>query len=389
MSTLLNLIILGAVVIVVVAVVIFVSKFSSSTLEILKEEGSLIWLDHDKWTLEPFVPLSKKSISGVVAFDDDRYSHDVTSYPHLYGGKNITENQVWVVKGRAPVNYKFWTFGVYLMTENVALRYEPVESSYNSEMIKTARDGDELVMLFSPNYKLAEHVANKLRQTEYTKIKKGKQVVFKYFSLPDYNPRSKYSMIFDAYNGSSGSLPKFAVSRYTYIPGKENVLPFYPTKKVKPMSSVVDTTINEIDLVGGMEEAFDVQLEKYIGAFRMKYVTQFKKSSNTNSIYTDSGPIEISQGEEIKVGLIDHSSIGKCLYSEILFIDDLTGRVYDSQTISEFNPATVNKTGKIKIVTHVPASSRIRIMEHIVVDMSTYIKPSEDTIIPARVYVVR
>jgi hypothetical protein len=386
MYTLRNFLIVFAIIVVFIAVFYFYKKNKENKATRLDiEEGSFIWLEQNDWHLRPIIPLSDTTILGTCLFGFDRYDSKLDSLSTLYGGRTITDKQAWVIRGVSAKVIKYWSFSLFKLNDKREKSLQPVGYSINNEMVKDSRNGDDLVLIISPNYKLAEAVANQIHQKEYRqKLGDDKYVIFRYFPIPNYDASAKYTFLYEAARNNGGALPKIIASRYTYSEKDQSKFPFFPVEKGKEIDTINEDTLDENKTLGNDPDIFDRQIEKQIDRYTFKKISTFLPIHHSDYIYTDSGPIDVSSTDSLIVGVADHSSNGKCLYSEIIFVDDIKGKVYYSANISDIN-------GKIKIkifTVDIPYwVTRVRVYERIVVDMSTKIRPDAKTIITARTYV--
>ena len=378
-------------IIVVICVVAFIyclsNKKKQSKPEFRIEEGVFMWLDQQQWAIPPIVPLSQDTLLGSLSFENERYDPQQDTLSILYKGRTIEQNQAWVIRGKANKLLEYWGFSLFKLHDNRSQTLKSIGYGLNKEMVKDTRNNDDLVIVVSPNYKLGEFIANRIHQEDYNKhMHDDRHVIFTYVPIPYYDPSAKYTYLFEATKNASGMLPKFSVYRYTYLPAEINIFPFYPVEKKVKIKTITDHTVDETkDL-----DIFDRQMESSIKQYRTKVIAEFVPPHNLDYLYTDSGILEVQSGETITVGVIDHSSNGKCVYSELLFVNATTGLVYDSRHISSLDPISVDPNGKIKIFSSiVPINiTSVRVYERIVVDVSTRIGPDPKTIVPARIFVI-
>lgn len=377
-------------IIIIVLIIVFVLYSIQDQIRhynVRVEEGNFTILKENEWDIRPLVPTSKNTLLGIPTFEDDRYDTDLASISLLYGGKKIKKNEAWVIKGRIPHNLIYWNFGAYMLSDGVSEEYTPIEASINNRMIPSVKDGDDIVCIMSPSYKLADYIMREITFQEYRdKDLNKKHVIFRYFPIPNYNPNAYYNLIFNSYIHEDSSFPQFKVSKYI-SEEPEDVFKFYP---VKPSTNLVlknKNTLDENKLDRGssfIERNLDNQIKKYKQKIAMKPVGPFSQ----DILYLSSDVIDIKNNDQIIVGAIDHSANGKCLYSEILFVDDVTGRCYDNQIVSRYDALNIETTSKIRIVqSSKPPSNRIRVIERICVDLSTKFRSDIETIIPAVVYI--
>lgn len=354
-----------------------------------REEGKFLWLYPNMWNTPPLTPYSNDTLLGTPMFEGDRHDPNIDTLPHLYGGKLIGDKQAWVIRGVSSKVLKYWSYTLFKLGKK---SISPVGYSINNEIVKDSRNGDDLVLIVSPNYKLAEAIANEIHEKDYKiKLSDDRHVIFRYFPIPDYNASSKYTFLYEAaQNGGGGSPPKITVSRYSYIQGKEDPYPFFPVEKSKDIQSIGEDTVDENKTLGDDCKIFDRQLEKQIGKHQSKYISTFSSMEHPDYIYTDSGPIDVVPGNKLITGVVDHSSTGKCLYSQLIYMDDVTGRVYDNYNISDYDPSIIDLNGKIKLFITIipPGITRVRVYEKIIVDLSTKVKPDPSTIVSSRTYII-
>jgi hypothetical protein len=295
-------------------------------------------------------------------------------------------NEAWVIRGRIPYSLIYWSFGAYMLSDGISEEYTPIEANINNKMVPSVKEGDDIVCIMSPNYKLSEYVANKIKHDHYNTEDKKKNVVFRYFSIPNYNANAYYNLIFNSYIHDDSSYPLFEVEQY--IGYDKDAFPFYPVKPSVRMILNNKNTINECILGNGsdfIQRNLDKTLTKAKRKISLKTIGPFSQ----DILYLDSGTIELKNNDKIAVAAIDHSSNGKCLYSEILFIDEEDGKCYDNKIVGRYDPVKIEKTCKMRIIqTEIPASKKIRIIERICVDLSTKFRSDIDTLIGSTVYVL-
>lgn len=391
MDLLWKLLILISIIIIFIVIFCFVKhNKKNKTPKLHREEGNFLWLYPDMWNTPPITPYSNNTLLGTPMFEGDRHNPSLDTLPYLYGGKLIGDKQVWVIRGVSCKVLKYWSYSLFKLGKK---SMTSVGYSINNEIIKDSRNGDELVLIVSPNYKLAEAVANEIHQKDYrTKLSDDRHVIFRYFPIMNYDASAKYTFLYEAaQNGGGGSPPKITVARYSYtlVEGKVDPYPFFPVEKGKDIQSIVEDTVDENKTLGDDCKIFDRQIEKQIGRYQSKHISTFCPIHHADYIYTDSGPIDVIVGNTLITGVLDHSSTGKCLYSELIHIDDITGNIYDNHNIGNYDPSSIDINGKIKLfITVIPIGiTRVRVYEKIIVDLSTKIKPDPETIITARTYV--
>jgi hypothetical protein len=372
------------VVVYIIAVLTKTKKF-----DIEKIEGEFLVLNQEKWNARPTIPSSENTLLGTLSFPEDRYNEEGTSLRLLRGGRLIRRHEAWVIKGVIPTSLRYWSFGAYKLSDGPLDTFTPIESTLNSDMLIEAEEGDDIVCIMSPNYKFAEYVANQIKQKEYSDLKPTKKrVVFKYFQIPDYAPNEYYSLIFEGFSHIDQSLPLFKVESYKYTRGDEHdQYKFYPVQASDAKLLINKQTIDEYELIPCVRSMIK-KLERNIGKYKRKNISEESTIEHEDCLYTDSGPIELNDYEKVVVAAVDHSSNGKCVYCEIIFVDDETNKVYDSKIVGKYEPTSVEDTIKIKLVSSKPHSGRIRILEKICIDRSTHLRPDFSTIIPPVTYVV-
>jgi hypothetical protein len=382
-----------AVVVIVIGIIFLLSKTREVTEpRITIDKGKFIWLEQKDWLQKPIVPLSDNTLLGGIMFDDDRYDPKLDTLQKLYLGKRIQEKQAWLLRGTVNKNINFWNFTLFKMSDNPDKSLQQIGYSINNEMVKDSRNGDDIIIIVSPTYKLAEYIANQIHQKDYgKKMSDDRHVIFRYFPIPDFDASVNYTLLYEATRNAAGALPKFKCSRYTYWvddPKEKNIFPFFPVERIKKIKTIADTTIDEYKTLGPDINIFDRQIENQIKDYKYKRVATFLPQHSMDYLYSSTDIMEVSPGDSITVGIIDHSSTGKCLYSELLYMDYDTFKIYDSKIISFYDPASIDKNGKIKIfINFVPEGiTRIVVFERIVVDLSTHVGPDKETIIPCRVY---
>lgn len=352
------------------------------------EEGNFTILNEKEWNVRPIVATSKNTILGIPTFKEDRYCNELNTTTLLYGGKRIKKNEAWVIRGSVPHNLVYWNFGAYMLSDGVTEEYTPVEGCINNRMIPSVKDGDDIVCIMSPNRSFADCIMNEITYQEYKNDESNKKhIVFRYFPIPNYNPNAYYNLIFNSYIHEDSSYPQFKVSKYI-SDEPSDVFKFVPLRSSGNIKLNNKNTVNEIALGKGVsfiEKNLNTQIKKYKQKLTLKTIGPFSQ----DILYLTSDVINVKNNDKIVVGAIDHSSNGKTLYSEILFIDDTTGKCYDSQIVSKYDALNIENVCKIKIINGTkPPSNRIKIIERICVDLSTKFRSDIDTIIPAIVYIV-
>jgi hypothetical protein len=383
------LILIGIIIVAVGLYYFFMHTNKDTETDLRVEEGQFLWIDQTKWKEKPLVPVSDGTILGTFIFNDERYDPEQDSVAKLYGGKSINKQQAWVLRGTVSKVLKYWSYGLFKVNNQ---HLDPVGYSINSEMTKDSRNGDDIVVIVSPNYKFGQYVANDILAKEYSKkLPDDRHVIFRYFPMPNFDASLKYTMLYEAAKNDAGANPKIRAYRYSYTPTeKEDNFPFFPVEEGKEVKAINDRTVDEKKILDGDVSIFDAQVERQIGKYKQKYVNWVDRSWSNDTLYTSSIVINVTGGTKLIASVMDHSSTGKCLYSELMFVDMATGRPYKSHLVSDYDPANVDLSGKIKtFINVVPEGvTHIRIVERIVVDLSTTIKPDRATIIPARVYVL-
>ncbi len=376
-------------VILVIMIVYFCAVNKIPEYNICKQKGEFTLINQREWKVPPNIPLSSTTIVGIPVFKDDRYDCDKENLSLLYGGRKIQKNEAWVVKGNIPNNLTYWSFGLFKFSNGLLEEHTPIESPINNKMIPTSKQGDDIVCIVSPNYKLAEYLATQIKQTDYAKQDpNNKHVVFKYFPIPNYNANAYYNILFEAYIHEDSSRPIFEAFSYVYKQeGEESNFKFYPVPESKPPILINKKTIDEYEISGGLMFV-NQGITKQIGNYKQKIECQETHTYNQDILYLDSGIIDLNNKHSISVAAVDHSSSGKCLYSELLLIDAKTGLVYENRLVGRFDPVNVELSCRVKIFNiPIPSCKNIRIIEKIVVDLSTHYRPDIKTIIPATVYI--
>lgn len=375
------LISLVVVVIILIAMYYFYFKNKIDDVEIKVEEGKFFYFNQDKWKYSPLLAKSNNTLLGSIIFDDERYDPEQDSITKLYCGKSINKQQAWVIKGMSSKVVKYWSYGLYKVN-NFSL--VPIGQTLNNRMVKDSRNGDDVVVIISPNYKFAQYIANLIVKKEYNKkLPDDRHVIFRYFPMPNFDASLKYTMLFESYKNNAGANPKIKAYRYTFT--KEEEFPFYPVED-KQSKSMSNSIIDENKLV----EAFDEQLERQVGKYKNKKINSISVDTNKDYLHTTSNIYKVKEGDKFIVGVMDHSSTGKCLYSEIMFMDPVSGIPYKTHLVSEYDATNVDSSGKIKTFIHtVPLGiNQLIIVEKIVIDMITDTAPYRENIVPARVYLL-
>jgi hypothetical protein len=379
----LAIVILIIIIIVILIIIYYCIKDNIPYYKLDIQNGEFKILNENIWNSRPIIPTSKNILIGFPVFEDDRYDCESDNLSHLYGGKKITKNEAWVIKGKIPHRLMYWSFGSYMLSDGVSVEYTPIESPINNKMIFSLKDGDEIVCIMSPNYKLAEYIATKIKHDEYSNNEdKNKHVIFRYFPIPNYNPNAYYNLIFNSYIHEDSSIPNFKVQKY--INTDLDNFKFYPVQPSKQLKLLNKNTINETTNYSTITELINFKNKNY----KKKIVLKNNETFSHDILYLDSGIIELKNNSKIEIIALDHSLNGKCLCSEILIIDDVTGKCYDNYIIGKYNPIYKDKQLSFKTIKidSFP-TKRIRIIERICVDLSTQFRPDYNTILAATVYV--
>lgn len=375
--------------------VIILTKTNNKLSEcknVQKIDGNFTFLNSNSWKVRPLIPVSENTILATSTFPNDNYDINSKKLPLLYGGRNISVNEAIVIKGNIPTRLNYWSFGVFKLTDGVLEQHKPVEMSINNNMTTMMNESDDIVCIMSPNYKLAEHVANIIKQGDYPEnsISK-KQVMFRYFPIPDYSPNDKYTLLFEGFAHPDCSLPIFDVSMYKYNQvGKISNFPYEKIVKSDPVVFSNGEIIVEEENSGGVDFMIDKIVKDFPKSTTVNRIIISKESKieNNDILYTDSGPIDIKNCENVIVGAVDHTANGKCIYSEIIFVDDKTGKVFDTYNVGVYNETSVEPKCKVKLIKmNNDSFDCIRIIEKICIDRNTFIKPEFDTIIPATIFI--
>jgi len=372
-----TIVILIIIIIIIMTIIYFFLRNQIVCHKLNVHEGEFKILNENKWNARPIIPTSENTLIACATFEDDRYDSECTNLSHLYGGKRIKKNEAWVIKGKIPHRLMYWSFGAYMLSDGVSVEYTPIEAPINNKMIFSPKDGDEIVCIMSPNYKLAEYIATKIKHDEYSNNEdKNKHVIFRYFPIPNYNPNAYYNLIFNSYIHPDSSIPNFKVQKYT--DADLEVFPFYPVQSSKKLKLLTKSTINEFS-----------DSEPIITNYKKKIILKPGEIYSQDILYLDSGIIELKKNSKITISALDHSLNGKCLCSEILLVDDITGKCYDNYIIGQYNPIYKDKQSRFKTI-NVDSfpSKKIRIIERICVDLSTQFRPDYNTLIPAKVYIL-
>lgn len=366
---------------VIIAIYFFFFRNKVDDSRIRIEEGNFFYFDQSKWKHKPVISSSSNTLLGSFIFDDERYNPTIDS--NLYCGKTINKNQAWVIRGMSSKVLKYWSYGLYSVIDTT--RLNPIGITLNNVMAKDSRNGDDIVAIVSPNYKFAQHIANLIAKKEYNKkLADDKHVIFRYFPMPNFDASLKYTMLFEAYKSNAGANPKIKAYRYTYE--NRDDFPFYPVEDKKP-KTINEKTVDETKL----NTLFQVQVDRQLSSVKNASFRYINTYYNSDYLYVDSDILDVKEGDKFIVAVMDHSSTGKCLYSELMFIDGNTKIPYKTHLISEFDPSNIDPSGKIKTYSHIVPKGikRMFIAEKIVIDMSTGLKPDPNTIIPSGLYSIQ
>ncbi len=337
------------------------------------EKGNFIFLNPNEWQTQPYFPLSKNSQFGIPTFKSDRYSTDNTDLPYLYGGRKIKQNEAWIIKGNVPNSVIYWSFGAYLLHDGVNDEFIPIEAPINNKMISSTKD-DDIICIISPSTKFAEFLADKIRHEEYTLKNSERNIVFRYFCIPNYNAAALYNLMFMCNLHEDSSLPEFEVVKYTH--NEKDKFPVGHVMATKHYIYKNKKTIDEYELMGSKELAIK-KFNSLVVQYKQKVDLNILGDFNRDVLYLTSPVINLKKHDKVVVVAANHSGHGKCLYSEILFIDAESGKVISHEKIGRFNAINTDKTVcKTKVIQPgFKLPLKLKIMEIIGVDLSTKLKP--------------
>lgn len=377
---------LFAMIILVLVVYYLLRPEQIPTRDVESDRGKFCWLKQSDWVVRPMVPISDNTLVGIPVFDSERHGSDAKSLAGVYGSQRIGKDHAWVVMGAIPNNLAYWSFAAVKFSNGAIEEYTPIEAPFNNTMVPELRQGDDFVCIMSPNYKMADYVANKIRKERYS-VKSDKHVVFRYFPLPDYNPHAHYNLVFEAHIHKDCALPKFKAVKYTPTVKDSPLFPFYPVQASTSLPVLPERTIREPELGGGPQWVKEKVQAKITRPKRVIEPVVTPVFSN-DVLYYDSGDIYLAEGDNLGVAVVDHSSNGKALFSELLMVDGTTNKVYANVVIGTYNALSVENSIKVKLVEVQPAPSGVtRILERICTDLVTKFRPDPSTILPMTVYV--
>jgi hypothetical protein len=370
------------VVIILLTIVYFLFiKKDTQYIDIRVEEGKFSYFNQNEWKNPPLTPIGDNTLLGSFIFNDERkIKQDEDSIANLYCTRRINAKQALVIRGTASKVLNYWSYGLFKLDPSNLV---PVGHTLNNRMVKDSRNGDDIVVIVSPNYKFAQYVANKIVKEEYSKKSSDdKHVIFRYFPMPKFDASLRYTVLFEAYKSNAGADPKIKAYRYTFT--RDEDFPYFPVEDI-PLKDRRENTLDENKFIIPYNNQIKRQISKYT---EMKSNTIVDNISN-DYIITQSTFTNIKKDDKFIIAVMDHSSTGKCLYSEILAVDPKTNTVYKSYKVSEYDPITANPDQPLinYYVFDVEKDvDSLKIVEKIVIDMSTDVRPNPETIIPARVF---
>lgn len=379
-----TLLISVVVIIILIAIIYFLFiKKDTKYIDMKVEEGKFFYFQPDKWKNPPLTPIGDNTLLGSFIFEDERQiKEEEDSIANLYCTRQINKNQAWVVRGIASKVLDYWSYSLFkLESDNLV----PIGYSLNNRMAKDSRNGDDIIVIVSPNYKFAQYIANKIVKEEYNKKSPdNKHVIFRYFPMPKFDASLRYTMLFEAYKSNAGANPKIRASRYTF--NRDEDFPYFPVDET-PIKDKKENTIDE----NKFNEPYNKQLKRQFGKYTQMKINTVVDNVSNDYIITQSTFTNLKEGDEFVISAMDHSFTGKCLYSEIIVVNSKTNIPYKTLVVSQYDPITANPNKpQIKYHGYVfnvnEDADSIKIVEKIVLDMTTDVRPSPETIIPARVY---
>uniref|UniRef100_A0A6C0AG04 Uncharacterized protein n=1 Tax=viral metagenome TaxID=1070528 RepID=A0A6C0AG04_9ZZZZ len=326
----------------------------------------------------------------------------------------LNNNEAILVFFEIPKGYIYWG-----ITGNL---YD-ISNSNNSRTILNKNIGDSISIAdyYSSSYENNLAVILTKNKNMFNAVKYSFNKEFREFS--EKNLKILPIFISSEYDKN---LPRYNIIVTTVLNHKEEIIPNYKCRFYKFKSQIpyemgynklkINKNLkNESELYDLWNNKCDQIIQKEgFKTYKKAFVSNFYNVYNNRDITCLYSEIQLENNEDIVVVALDHCMTGKCIYSDITFVDtnlenfeifenDLNiknkiKKVQNTRKSSYYNYITgssnTHKTNlEGKLVTHVIYNNNniknIRIIEKLYVNYNSRIGPEINTILPMNVYIVK